>query len=122
MSDARPHKVAVIDDDHGVRESLQFLLEIAGHVVEAFSSAGDFLKAAMHDLACLIVDHHMPEMTGLELVERLRTCGVHIPVLLMTGAPSHAIIAKAASAGVELVMEKPVAEQDLLDFISKNIS
>lgn len=46
MSDDRPHKVAIIDDDHGVRESLRFLLEIAGHVVEAFASATDVLKAA----------------------------------------------------------------------------
>jgi two-component system, LuxR family, response regulator FixJ len=122
MSDDEPHKVAVIDDDHGVRESPQFLLEIAGHVVEAFASATDFLKAAMHDLACLIVDHHMPEMTGLDLVERLRADGVRIPVLLMTGAPSPAIIARAAGLGVELVIEKPVAEQDLLNFISRNTS
>jgi FixJ family two-component response regulator len=61
-------------------------------------------------------------MTGLDLVERLRADGVHIPVLLMTGAPSAAIIEKAGRLGVERVVEKPLAEQDLLDFISNSMS
>ena len=50
----------------------------------------------MQRLACLILDHHMPEMTGLELAERMRADGTGIPILLITGSPSPAIVARAA--------------------------
>ena len=93
------------------------LLEIIGHPVETFASAAEFLKAEIQHLACLILDHHMPEMTGLELAERLRADGSGIPILLITGSPSPAIAARAAELGVTRVLEKPPTEEDLLDFI-----
>jgi two-component system response regulator FixJ len=71
----------------------------------------------MQRLACLILDHHMPEMTGLELAERMRAGGAGIPILLITGAPSPAIVARAAEVGINWVLEKPATEEDLLDFI-----
>jgi two-component system, LuxR family, response regulator FixJ len=117
VSDAKPRKVAVVDDDDAVRDSLRFLLEVAGHTVATFASAAEFLKSEMHDLACLILDHHMPHMTGLDLTERLRDAGIGIPILLITGSPSPAIVARAASLGITQVSEKPPNEQDLFDFI-----
>ena len=59
----------------------------------------------------------MPEMTGLELAERLRTDGAGIPILLITGSPSPAIVARAAELGIR-VLEKPPTEEDLLDFVN----
>ena len=59
----------------------------------------------------------MPEMTGLELAERLRADGSGISVLLITGSPSPAIAARAAELGVTRVLDKPPTEEDLLDFI-----
>ena len=97
---------------------MRFLLEVIGHPVATFASAAEFLKAEIHRLACLILDHHMPEMTGLELAERMRADGAGIPILLITGAPSPAIVALAADAGVTRVLEKPLIEKDLLDFIN----
>ena len=88
--------VAIVDDDDAVRDSLRFLLEVIGHPVATFASAAEFLKAEIHRLACLILDHHMPEMTGLELAERMRADGAGIPILLITGAPSPAIVTRAA--------------------------
>jgi two-component system, LuxR family, response regulator FixJ len=119
MPDAMLRTVAVVDDDEAVRDSLQFLLGTSGHVTEVFASAAEFLKSEMHHLACLILDHHMPHMTGLELLERLRDLGVGIPVLLITGSPSPAIAAQAAALGVERVLEKPPTERDLLDFVAR---
>ena len=58
----------------------------------------------------------MPEMTGLELAERLRADGAGIPILLITGSPSPAIGARAAELGIR-VLETPPTEGDLLDFI-----
>jgi two-component system, LuxR family, response regulator FixJ len=118
MTEAMPRTVAIVDDDEAVRDSLQFLLGSSGHVTEAFASAAEFFKSEMHHLACLILDHHMPHMTGLELLERLRDLGVGIPVLLITGSPSAAIAAQAAALGVERVLEKPPTERDLLDFVA----
>ena len=109
--------VAIVDDDHAVRESLQFLLETVGHPVETFASAAEFLKAEKQRIACLILDHHMPEMTGLELAERMRADGADIPILLVTASPSPVIVTRAAEVGVNRVLEKPATEEDLLDFI-----
>ena len=117
MTEANQRQVAVIDDDEAVRNSLQFLLEVVGYRVVTFASAAEFLEADMGGLACLILDHHMPNMTGLELLDRLRADGVGMPVLLITGSPSPDIVARAAELGVDRVLEKPPDEHELLDFI-----
>lgn len=118
MTEADRRKVAIVDDDDAVRESLRFLLEVQGHLVATFASAAEFLNAELQHFACLILDHHMPDMTGLELATRLRADGARIPILLTTGSPSPAIVARAAELGIERVLEKPPGDQDLLDFIS----
>lgn len=122
MTEPRRKKVAIVEDDDAVRDSLRFLLEIAGHAVEAFASAVAFLTAEIDEMACLIADHHMPHMTGLDLVEMLRANGIGIPVLLVTGALSPALVGRAAELGVERVLEKPLDEQSLLDFIGSKMS
>lgn len=108
--------VAVIDDDLAVLDSLRFLLETIGYTVAAYNSASAFLADPATDPACLIVDQHMPYMTGLELVARLRAQGVAIPFLLVTGSPTKAIVARAAQFGIT-VLEKPPDETVLLKFI-----
>lgn len=110
--------VAVVDDDDAVRDSLRFLLEIAGHSVAAYGSAAQFLdEAPMEELVCLVVDQHMPEQTGLQLVSQLRARGVTLPVALITGSPSADLIRLARELGVAQVMEKPLDDDLLLDFI-----
>ena len=115
-------KVAVVDDDHAVRESLRFLLEILGHAVEVFESAAEFLETEVQRFACLILDHHMPNMTGLELAEKLRTDGNLLPIMLITGSPSDTIVSRAADLGISRVLDKPPSEAELLDFIEGNQS
>jgi FixJ family two-component response regulator len=110
--------VAVVDDDPDVRDSLRFLLDVMGHPVETFASAAEFLNTAMQGLACLIVDNQMPNMTGLELVETLRAHGMGIPVLLMTGSLSPAVVARAAELGIDRVIEKPPCDEALMVFIN----
>lgn len=109
--------VALVDDDLAVLASLTFLLELAGYKVAAYSSALAFLDDGGNGAACLIVDQHMPHMTGLELAARLRTEGASIPVLLVTGSPSPTIAARAAELEIDGVLEKPPNEHDLLRFI-----
>jgi FixJ family two-component response regulator len=100
-----------------VRDSLRFLFEIIGYSVETFASAVEFLKTVIQRLGCLFLDYHMPEITGLELAERLRADGSDIPILLITGSSSPAIIARAAELDVR-VLDKPPTEKNLLDFIN----
>ena len=118
MTEGDRRKIAIVDDDDGVRDSLRLLLEILGHPVETFASAAEFLKTELHQLAALILDHNMPHMTGLKLAEILRANGVGIPILLITASLSPAIVARAAELGIGKVVEKPLRERELVDFIS----
>lgn len=115
--DTRPGIVAIVDDDPAVLDSLRFLLEVAGYAVATYDSGARFLADTTTHPRCLILDQHMPEMTGLELAARLRGGGAALPVLLITGSPSAAIVARAAQLGIERVLEKPPEETDLLRFV-----
>lgn len=118
MTDQLSGVVAVVDDDPAVLDSLKFLLEVMGYRVATYASAAAYLGNDLDDPACLIVDQHMPQMTGLELVQKLRNDGVNLPVLLITGSPSPAIVARAAQLGIVDVLEKPPEEADLVKFVS----
>jgi FixJ family two-component response regulator len=118
MADNGRSAVAVVDDDIAVLDSLKFLLEVEGYKVTTYNSAMAVLKDLAPLSSCLIVDQHMPQMTGLELTAELRAKGMQIPVLLITAAPSAAIVAEAAQLGIEKVLEKPAVEQDLLSFVA----
>ena len=111
--------VAIIDDDQAVLDSLKFLLELSGHKVVTYSSAEAFLEDAEVSPRGLILDHHMPHMTGLELAARLRTQNVRLPILLITGSPSPGIVTRAAELGVQ-ILDKPPEERDLLRFLETN--
>jgi two-component system response regulator FixJ len=118
MTEAERRTVAIVDDDYAVRDSLHFLLEVMRQPVETFGSAAEFLKADRQHLACVILAHRMPCMTGMELAEWLRANGEGIPILLITGSPSPSLVARAVKIGIDRVLEKPASDEDLLDFIS----
>jgi len=122
MSGPQRDTIAIVDDDTAVRDSLSLLLEVVGYMVEAFASAAEFLQAKQDKIGCLILDHHMPGMTGLELAARLRTDGNEIPIMLITGSPSPAMIARAAELRVDRVVEKPPEEGPLLEFLERAMS
>jgi two-component system, LuxR family, response regulator FixJ len=111
--------IAIVDDDPAVRDSLRFLLEVMGYSAATFGSAAEFLNAERGHLTCVVLDHQMPHMTGLELAQKLNADGARIPILLITGSPSPAINARAAELGIRTVLEKPPSEDDLIDFINR---
>ena len=114
--------VAVIDDDNDVGDVLGGLLETMGYQVETYRSGMDFLSSAKLDrLACLVVDQNMPQMTGLQMIERLSQKGVNIPALLITGVHDPEVERKAATLGVMTVLEKPMSHHELLRFISVSV-
>jgi two-component system response regulator FixJ len=118
MHSGSHRKVAVVDDDDAVRDSLRFLLETAGFSVATFGSAAQFLnEAQLGEFACLVVDQHMPGQTGLQLINSLRREGTRLPVALITGSPSPDLVRQANELGVAKVMEKPLDDDALLQFI-----
>ena len=120
MTGCEADVIAVVDDDDAVRESLAFLLTVTGHKVAVYASAADFLaQCDMGRLAGLILDHHMPKQTGLELLATLREDGRTLPVLLVTGSPSPEIVARAGALGVDHVLEKPVSDDRLMEFVER---
>ena len=107
--------VLVVDDDAGVRDSLQFTLEVEGFEVRTYSSAQELLnEKSLPALSCLVTDYHMPPMNGLELVAQLRDRHVSIPAILITSLPNENLRNSAAAGGISLV-EKPVFGGRLLD-------
>ncbi len=113
--------VGVVDDDPAVRHSLKFSLEIEGFAVGVYASAQELLQD--HDLCrfrCLVIDQHMPGMTGLDLVAKLRDWQLSVPVVLITTHPPRAVIAGADKAGVPIV-EKPLLGNALPDKIRELI-
>ncbi len=117
MPEPKRSVVAIVDDDEAARQSLQFPIEVIGHEVAVFASAAEFLKAELAHVVCAFVDHHMPGMSGLQLVEQLRAAGEAIPVALVTGAPSSAIAARATALGLGPVLAKPLDEAKVVAFV-----
>lgn len=114
--------VAVIDDDNDVGDVLGGLLETMGYQFETYQSGTEFLSnARMDQLACLIVDQNMPQMTGLDMIAHLADRGINIPALLITGVHDPEVERKAASLGVMTVLEKPMSHHELLRFISVSV-
>lgn len=109
--------VAVVDDDAAVLDSLKSFFESAGYEVGVYVSATAFLEERTARPACIILDQHMPEMTGLELAAKLRGQGMAAPILLLSGALSPAIVARAAMIGIEKVLGKPAPGDELLSFV-----
>ncbi|MGZ3274424.1 MAG: response regulator FixJ [Caulobacteraceae bacterium] len=112
---ANMHNVYVVDDDDTVRQSLQFLLKSARYDPDLYESAVQFLASAA-DLApgCVITDVRMPEMDGLELVQRLSSMGLAHQVVVMTGHADVQMAVAAMKAGAVDFLEKPFEDELLL--------
>jgi FixJ family two-component response regulator len=109
--------VAVVDEDSAVCSSLKFALELDGFAVRAYRSAAEFLHAGdPSSCHCLIIDQNMPVMNGMDLIAILRQRQIFTPVILVTGRPSAALNARAASAAIPIV-EKPFLGNALVDRI-----
>lgn len=110
-----PLRVCIVEDDDAVRDSLRLLLHAHGIAVQAFAAARPFLDAAAQINAdCLVFDLHMPEMTGLELAEKVRAKQIVTPIIMVTGRMDRALARRLDRAGVSSVLAKPVRDGELL--------
>ena len=106
--------VHVIDDDEGLRESLAFLLRSAALEVRSFESAKAFLDVLPHAIpGCVITDVRMPDMSGIELLRRLKELKIGVPVIVITGHGDIALAVEAMKMGAADFFEKPF-DDDLL--------
>lgn len=115
--------IYVIDDDDVVRDSLRVLLELRGHQVLDFDSGDQFL-AHDPDLnnCCVIVDVHMPGMTGLTLLALLRDRGEAMPAILLTGRRDSLIESQASALGKVVLLDKPLTHNLLFGTIEKMLA
>ncbi len=108
-------EVYVIDDDEAIRRSLTFLLRSSGHLVRTYESATEFLREASQlPPGCVITDVRMPDMDGLELVRRLRSQGLSLAAIVITGHADVLLAVEAMKAGAVDFIEKPFREDVLL--------
>lgn len=110
--------IYVVDDDLDVLGSLQFLLETDGFAVRTFKSGAALLgDAASGGADCFVIDYKMPNMNGIDLVKRLRNKDISAPIILITGHPDEQISERAANAGVQHVLRKPLLDESLVSLI-----
>jgi len=107
--------VHVIDDDEAVRESLTFLLKTTGLEVRTYVSAGAFLRDDPKSKSgCIVSDVRMPDISGIDLLHRLKELHVTLPVIVITGHGDVPLAVEAMKAGAMDFLEKPFNDDALL--------
>jgi FixJ family two-component response regulator len=110
--------VFVIDDDAGMRASIQGLLKSAGLRSESFGTAEEFLRSRRPDApSCLVLDVSLPGMNGLDFQHELADAGVQIPIIFITGHGDIPMTVKAMKSGAVEFLTKPFLDESLLNAI-----
>ena len=112
--------VYVVDDDEGVRDSLQWLLEGKDYRVRCYDSAETFLsRYDPREVACLIVDIRMGGMTGLELQDRLVERKSPLPIVFITGHGDVPMAVNTMKKGAMDFIQKPFEEDALVSLVER---
>jgi len=115
--------VFIVDDDRHTRESLSNLIRSAGLSAQTFSSAQEFLAAERpNGPGCLVLDVHLPGLSGLDLQQELAKAGVKIPIIFITGHGDIPTSVRAIKAGALEFLTKPLNREDLLRAIQQAIA
>src|ERR1700756_72387 len=110
--------VFIIDDDRGMRQAIQDLVESVGLHAESFATGEEFLKRKRTDKpSCLVLDVRLPQMNGLDFQRRLAETGVQIPIIFITAHGDIPMSVRALKSGAVEFLTKPFRDQDLLDAI-----
>ena len=108
MSDVPAGTVYVVDDDSSIRQLLAWLMESNGIAVCVFPDARSFLEALRTDApGCIVVDLHMPGMSGLELQGELKARGIRMPIVFLSGGADVGKAVRAVREGAVDFIEKP---------------
>ena len=107
--------ICVVDDDQSMGRMLDRCLRAAGFDVAVFTSAEDLLESGrLDDSGCLIVDLHLPGITGLELQQKLKESGPCLPIILISGQADEQTANQALTAGAIGFFHKPFSIDRLL--------
>jgi FixJ family two-component response regulator len=119
-----PGIVYVVDDDASLRTTIKQLLEAAGHRVVAYASAQQLLdqRPDENSPGCILLDVHMPGLSGPELQSRLIEFGSTLPIVFLTGYIDISVTVKALKAGADNYFIKPVRSDELLKALGKAIA
>ena len=112
--------VYVVDDDAGMLESTQWLLESVGLNVEAYSDGRKFLDAVGNKKAgCVVLDVRMPGLGGLNVQEELQKRGLDLPIIFVSGHADVPIVVRAFKSGAFDFIEKPFEAERLLHLVER---
>ena len=117
--------IRLVDDDADVLEGLQFLLESEGWRVAAYASAEAFLTAdAPSTPGCLVLDFHMPQMTGLELQKVMTERGYNLPIIFLTGHGDIDLAVAAVRRGAVDFLQKSASDMNsrLIDAVARAVA
>jgi len=114
--------VFIVDDDPAVQRAVAIVARSLGYAVRTLSSAEDFLYAFQEsDAGCLVLDVRMPTMTGLELQKMLKSAGVTLPVIMISGHADVRMAVEAMSSGAFTFLEKPFRMNELTEKINQAV-
>jgi FixJ family two-component response regulator len=120
MKPAAVPTVFIVDDDSGMRQAVQDLVESVGLRAESFSTGEEFLKRLRTtDPSCLVLDVRLPQMSGLDFQRQLTEIGVQIPIIFITAHGDIPMSVRALKSGAVEFLTKPFRDQDLLDAIQQ---
>ena len=120
MMSEQKQTIHVVDDDEAMRDSMNWLLEGEGYTVACYDSAASFLAARNDRMrGCIVLDVRMPEMSGLELHEKLETLGSRLPIIFVTGHGDVPMAVSALQRGACDFIEKPFNNEDLLSRVQR---
>jgi FixJ family two-component response regulator len=112
--------VFIIDDDRGMRQAIQDLVESVGLRAESFANSQEFLnKGQPPGPSCLVLDVRLPQMSGLDFQRLLAETGVQIPIIFITAHGDIPMSVRALKSGAVEFLTKPFRDQDLLDGIQQ---
>jgi FixJ family two-component response regulator len=112
--------ISIIDDDESIRIATKSLVRSLGFSAYTFASADEFLASPqMADTACVISDVQMPNMSGIELQERLAATGYRMPVIFITAYPDENVRVRAMNAGAICYLNKPFDLQTLINCLGE---
>ena len=114
--------VAIVDDEEPVRKALKRLLRASGLDADTYASGQDFLQASEARMPdCVVLDLHMPGMSGLQVLEELRSAKKSLPTVVITAYDEPASREQCLAAGAAAYLRKPLDERLLLNAISANV-
>lgn len=120
MKPAGVPTVFIIDDDRGMRQAIQDLVESVGLRAESFATGEEFLNTKyIGRPSCLVLDVRLPQMSGLDFQRRLTDIDMRIPIIFITAHGDIPMSVRALKSGAVEFLTKPFRDQDLLDAIQQ---